>query len=443
MQKLSPKDLEPYQRKGANLIARKKKLALFMKPGMGKTVTTLYAMAYLKRHGVFTRCLIVAPKRVCETVWEQEAQQWKGLEHLTFTHLTGTPDRRLVLLHVNTDFHMINFELLDWLNKNTYIMQQYDAIIFDELSKMKTPGSRRFKVIRNKIDYFKISIGLTGTPTGNSLLGLWSQMHCCHGSQNPLSRSHTAYKQDYFYRGGFENRQWFPQENAHERIMAAINGKAFAFELSKAHCPLAFRPIQLTLSKKVKDVYKEMCDTFTTHLKETGEDLFIASKGVLANKLRQLEAGAIYGLEGFELYHTLQLDAAEDLIEELEGDPLLIVYQFQFQKKLLLKRFPKCVTDIYADTIMNWNRGKIPIMAIHPASAGHGLNLQHGGCNMLFLSVPWSYELFDQTIGRLYRKGQKRSVSVYHFQGFTMEDKVFRRLKEHGTLEAKTFKALK
>lgn len=404
-----------------------------MKPGMGKTVCVLYALSRLKPK----RTLIVAPIRVCETVWAEEAQNWQGLEHLTFTLLRGSPAQRESLLSANTDIHLINYELLSWLKTKVKLDEHYDAIVFDELSMMKSPGSRRFKSVKKFLDNIPIRIGLTGTPTGNSLLGIWSQVHCISGSKNPLQTAHYRFKEYYFRRGGFNNREFFPWPDTHDRIMKAIDPWAYSFELKKEYCPLEFSKLPVKLTTDIVTDYKTLVDDYILFL-DNGGMVTADTAAVLSNKLRQYESGFLYSDNGPVHIHDQKLDATLNLVEGLNGDPLIIFYEFKYELAQLLKHFP----NANKISVSDWNTGQYPVMLLHPRSAGHGLNLQKGGANMLFYTAPWSLELWQQSIGRLYRTGQKRSVTVYHFHGFPVENRVVRALKKHEHIEAKTFESL-
>lgn len=425
--------LYDYQKKAASLIIKQHTIALFMKPGMGKTAATLYALERIAPK----RTLIVAPIRVCETVWAQEAREWKELQHLTFKLIRGTPVKRIAQLQASTDFHLINYDLLHWLNTVVDISSHYDAIVFDELSMMKSPGSRRFKAIKKHLDKIPIRVGLTGTPTGNSLLGVWSQIHCVAGSRNPLGTSHYWFKKQYFHRGGYMDREYLPHKHTHNNIMGDINGMAYSFELKKEYCPIQFTPIKVEMPENVQPLYRKFAKEYLLYL-ENGGEIWAPTGGAMVNKLRQFESGSVYSSEGVEHYHTVKRDALIDLVTELNGDPLIIFYEYLFEKEMLFD----CFSDSLAVDVEDWNTGNVPVMSLHPKSAGHGLNLQKGGCNVLFYTAPWSLELWQQSIGRVYRTGQKRSVTVYHFEGMPVENRVIKSLKKNEEIELKTFKGL-
>lgn len=432
------KDLSSIQQSIVNLIVDYHKLAIFLDPGGGKTAATLYGMKELN----FNRCLIVGTPRICETVWKEESAKWKELD-FSFTKLIGSPQKRKQLLNQNTDFHLISYDLLHWLSKEVVISRKYDALIFDELSLLKSPGTNRFKSIRHHIDHVKIAIGLTGTPTGNSLLGLWSQLYACVGSESPIGRTYGEFKCRYFMQGGFKGREWIPNASTFFRLMDDLQDYAFSFEVDKSEFPIVFNPIQLKLPASVKRHYDEMKECFYVKLQD--KDIFAFGDAPMQNKLRQMEAGAIYDLKGkFIQLHQLQLEAVEDLIEELNGKSLIIVYEFRFQLELIKKRWPKVLTKITSKSQQEWNEGKHRLLAIHPKSCGHGVNLQHGGRHMVFLSAPWSVELWIQTIGRIYgRKDQKLTAYIYHFKGFEVENRVIQKLKYHERVLRNTFKELK
>ncbi|MEM9944710.1 MAG: SNF2-related protein [Cyanobacteria bacterium P01_D01_bin.36] len=451
---LSELNLKDYQIAGRKLLVNKRNTALFIKPGGGKTVTTLYALKDLAPQ----RTLIIAPLRVCTTVWAQEAANWEELQSMTFAVIRGTPAKREELLGSKVDCHLINYELLPWLAKTLTIHRYYDAIVFDELSMLKSPTSKRFRAIRGQVHKVPIKIGLTGTPTGNSLLGLWSQVYSVTGAKCPLTTRYTQFKANYFYQGGFEGKEWlpyadtaqkrFPGRNSHKEIMKALEGHVFSFEPSKEYCPIEYVPVSVFVDTKTQKLYQRLRDEFCLEL-ESGADISAVSAAVLKNKLRQFESGAIYAdvepeqEKTVEFIHAAKLDALNSLIEELDGDPLLIVYEFKHELWRIQKQYPNVCADITPSNIERWNRGEIPLMAIHPLSAGHGLNLQHGGCNMVFMTAPWSLELWQQTVGRIYRSGQKRSVSIYTFKGFEVEGLVYEALKQHKNIESKTFSHLR
>jgi hypothetical protein len=423
-------NLKDSQKKAISLIIKRHKVAIFAKPGHGKTALTLYALSALTPK----RTLIIAPPRVCETVWAQEALNWEELQHLTFTLLRGTPKKRSQKLNRETDFHLINYELLPWLKDNIDIAKTYDAIVFDELSMMKSPGSQRFKAVKKAISKIPICIGLTGTPTGNSLLGVWSQIYCVAGDKNPLGKSHYYFKERYFRRGGFENREYLPWPDTHDRILSDI--KDYAFSVPQTASTVEFSPVKVSLPEALKPAYKELSDAFMLEV-ENG-NVLAPTGGALTNKLRQFESGVIYTDNDPQHLHDEKLEATKILVEGLNGDPLIIFYEYRSELSSLLKVYPKA-NEI---SVSDWNTGNHPVILLHPKSAGHGLNLQKGGCNILFYTAPWSLELWLQSIGRVDRTGQTRQVTVYHFEGFPVENRVIRALKNHEKIERKTFEGL-
>jgi SNF2 family DNA or RNA helicase len=365
----------------------------------------------------------------------QEVDEWEGLDHFVFSLIRGTPKAREKALNWGNT-HLINYELLPWLTTKVDLSKTYDAIIFDELSMMKNASSKRFKAVRRHIDKIPICVGLTGTPTGNTLLGVWPQIYCVAGTKNPLGKTYTVYKSDYFYQGGFNNREWLERPDTHQRILNDVRSVAYSFEQTKEYCPLQFSPLNVGLTNELRPMYNELKEEFILFLQDN--TVAALNGGALVQKLRQFESGFLYGEAETVTLHSQKIESAIDLVEELNGDPLIIFYEFIHEKELLLKEFSKA-DQISVD---EWNTGKHPVMVLHPRSAGHGLNLQKGGCNLLFYSAPWSLELWQQAIGRVYRTGQNRSVTVYHFQGFPVEDRVVRSLRKHEKIENDTFKGL-
>lgn len=436
---LNVRDLTHTQRSAANIICHYQKVAIFMKPGSGKTATTLYALDYLKPKAT----LIVAPPFVCETVWQYEHLGWEELRNKKAIWLRGDPKSRIKMLSEPCDFHIISYGLLSWLNKVTNVAKRWDALVFDEVCMLQSPGSERFKSIRQYIDHIPISVGLTGTPTGNSMLGMWSQVYACVGSETPLGDTHQVFKQRYFIQGGFKNYNWLPTKNTYDDIMRDLNGYAYSFKLEKEYCPINTSSIRLKLTQNVQREYDKLKKEFYIEL-HNGDHFHVLNPSGINMKLRQMEAGAVYTDEGIEEFHTLRMEALNSLVNELDGAPLIVCYEFKFQRWQLQQTFgDRVVTNMGQDTINAWNKGRIEILAVNPKSCGHGLNLQHGGCDMLFLSAPWSLRLWEQTIGRIYRTGQKKSVSIYHFSGFEIEDRVIKNLKAHKEIDNRIFEDLK
>lgn len=430
-------DLFRHQRVACGLIQTNKNVALLMRPGSGKTAATLFGFL---DSGFST--LIVAPLAVTRSVWQEEAKDWEDLAHLTFTLIRGTPAQRFKQLQQQTDYHIINYDLLPWLAKAVKLSERYNAIIFDELSMMKSPSSKRFKSIRFQLDKIPSKVGLTGTPMGNSMLGFWSQLHCVAGSDNPLGRTYTNFKPRYFQQGGYMGREWLPYPWTQQQLLADAKPYASSFDLAQEYGGLNYKSIPFKMPLHVEQKYKELVSTFVLKLAQE-EKLIAPSIAVMSNKLKQLESGAVYGEDRkIHQFHTAKLDAVEALVNELQGDPLLIFYEFKHELDRLKHRFPNIAVGPSPVNMQLWNRGQLPLWALHPKSAGHGLNLQQGGANMLFFTAPWSYELWEQSKGRLYRTGQTRTVYIYTFKGAPVGDRVIKQLQSHQRVDAKTFSDL-
>lgn len=446
----SAKELRNYQFKIITQVIKKKQLCIFSDPGTGKTVSILFAMKKLKPQ----RTLILAPKLVCETVWMQEAQNWVGLKHMTFTLLCVPPNKRAKNMFADTHFHLINYELIAKLvtelaEHKIKLQDHYDAIVFDEASNLKNVSSKRFWRLRKPIKEIPIRVGATGTPIGNNLLNLWGEMYMCADVER-LGRTFTEYKQKYFIpeSNGF-GYVWKPKERADELVKRAIAPHSVTVTNYEG-IPQMFAPIRYVLPAKVQCQYDELQDNLFTSIKDKGGDLLSVSGGpaVVKNKLRQLESGAIYkdpqiddngnpvGSREWINLHQVKFDELAILIDSLEGQQLLLAYHFNHELERLNAMGIKGIHEKGALTA--WLKNKFQVLALHPASAGHGLNLHTSGCyHLCFLSLPWSYELFKQTIGRLTRIGQTNTVIIHYFSGPQVENEVFWALKRHGAVEDK------
>ena len=440
-------DLKSYQIDIVKTIAVKKQLCVFSKPGSGKTAATLYGVKKLNPE----RVLIFAPKFVCQTVWRQEAAQWKGLQNLTFTLLCQSKQKREKLIWERTNFHLINYELMADLihmikDQGFKLNQWYDCIVFDEISNMKDPGSKRFRAIRRQVLDIPYRIGLTGTPIGNSFLNLWGEMFMCAGN-NVIESTFTNYKQKYFI-SDYNGWKWELKPQANEVIKAKIQPHSITVEAT-VKVEKEFLPIYYEIPKKIKPKYDELLNDYIVEIEHTnGVELVGGNAAVIKNKLRQMESGAIYKssifsdeetdifLGGWIDLHKSKIDRLVNLINESQGAQFVLAYAYKHELSRIMDTGLDVVWIKQKDALDTWLAGKAQCLAIHPASAGHGLNLHLGGChNMVFFTLPWSYELFEQTIGRLTRIGQKSTVNVYHFAGPPVENQVFKALKAHRKVE--------
>lgn len=400
----TPEQLFPEQVDGIRFIVSNCEAMLHMGVGAGKTVTTLTA---LERMHSFP-ALVIAPKRVAETVWHTEVSQWEHLAHLQTELVLGTPLQRQDALERDADIYVINYENVQWL-MNQPNLPNFKAIVYDEISKMKSRG-KRYKAIRKWGKQIPVRIGLTGTPRGNSLLGLWAQVDLV-SNDRPLLRSYTAFKKHWFYPTDYMGYNWEPKPRAEDEIYSAI--RPFTFYLPsgyKGH-PVVEQDVRVELSDEQLKQYRQMKNYLSLSIDE--DAILAANEAVAINKLRQIAAGSIYDEKKVEGLHRLKMDALADLVESLQGESLLVFYDFRFQRHDLLDHYGvDC--ELSEMSMQKWNRGALPMLVAHPRSAGHGIQLQKGGHHVCFMSTPWSNELYRQAIGRLARTGQEAETVFVH-----------------------------
>ena len=423
----------------AKRMAKQKQMALLADPGDGKTITALTALSLMKPKP--KRTLVLAPAKVCqEQVWPEEIANWKHMYKAPVVTLQGlSPKKRKAVIDKGSQrFYIASYALIPWLLSNTDFINFFDAVVFDELSNMKDPGSIRFRRLRNKIVKIPIRFGLTGSPVGNSMLNLWSEMYCVAGEE-PLGRTYSRFRDEYFEPLDFNKYNWGLADGSEEAITKAIKPYAIYTMRTREENRVALKRIRCSLPANLQPMYDELEAEFTAEL-ESGESIYSPNAAVLSAKLKQVESGAIYKNIQFGeepsgewvKLHNHRIEATKDLFSSLEGQQLLVFYEYKHELTRLLKAFPEGVSIKESKAVKRWNNREIPIMFAHPASAGHGINLHLGGAyNILFFSSPWSLELTEQAIGRLDRKGQKRRVNVYQFSGTKITDKIRSRVKKH------------
>jgi hypothetical protein len=405
-----------HQHDAVDAIKRIRQLLLILRPGGGKTAAALTALRDLAPWPA----LIVAPIRVCETVWAQEASQWQHLKGLSFERLRGSPAQRLAALARPAHVYLINYELLPWLVREADIdLGSFGAIIWDEVSMLKSPGTVRFRAIRKALEATpadQIRVGLTGTPQGNSLLNLWGEAFVCDTGK-ALGRSYVSWRAQHFHTVDKDKFVWVPNPGADREIRGAVKRSAAYIEPAKSPSK-GYREVRVPfiLPRQARLIYEKLRLEFTAQL-ASGKNILALGKLPLTGKLRQVLSGAIYTDPAGEIWeevHDARLGALRDLVEELEGQPLLVAYQFKHEQERIAEAFPGAVRDVREwGAIGAWNRGEVPVLTLHPLSGGHGLNLQYGGADLCFFSLPWSLEQYRQTIGRLDRPGQAREVIVH------------------------------
>lgn len=398
------------------------------------------------------RILVVAPLRVARDTWPEELGKWEHLSDLRFSVAVGTETERKTALRKQADIHIINRENVQWLVEDSGIPWQWDMVVVDELSSFKSHQSKRFRSLMKMRPKVKRIVGLTGTPSSNGLMDLWAEFRLLDMGQR-LGRFIGQYRTDYFVpdkRNGQVIFSYKPLPDAEERIYGKIADITISMK-STDHLTmpeLVSSEYTVHLSNDERERYEEMKRDLVLQL-PNGE-ITAANAAALSGKLCQMANGAVYDDNGGVSHiHDRKLDALEDIIEAANGKPLLIAYWFKHDLERISDRlkarhilFSKMDT---ADSIRRWNSGELPVALIHPASAGHGLNLQSGGCHLVWFGLTWSLELYQQTNARLWRQGQKsETVVIQHIitKG-TIDERILKALSEKDRTQTALIDAVK
>ena len=403
-----------YQQYATDFIIKHPVCCLIIDMGLVKTVITLTALwSLLFDYFEVGRVLVIAPKRVAETTWPAEIQKWEHLTGMTFSVAMGSAKQRTEAFTSCADVTIIGRDNVSWMTKNIFF--DFDMVIIDELSSFKSPKAQRFKDLKKVRPMVKRVVGLTGTP-GN-LMDLWAEIGILDMGQR-LGRYIGGYR-DRFFIPDKRNREiifsYKPREGAEEKIYELISDISISMKavdyLNMPEC--ISNRIQVTMSESEQALYNRMEDEMILEYGE-GQDIDAVNAAALSNKLQQMANGAVYDESGnVRLIHDRKLDVLEDMIEAANGKPVLVAYWFKHDRDRIMKRVPARDINTKKD-IEDWNAGKIPVALIHPASAGHGLNLQEGGSSIVWFSLTWSLELYQQLNARLYRQGQKHTVVIGH-----------------------------
>lgn len=410
-----------YQQYAMTHIIEHEASGLFLDMGLGKTVTTLTAISDLLFLGDVEKVLVIAPLRVAEDTWSTEIEKWDHLSHLKISKVLGKPKDRIRAMNKPADIYVTNRENVEWLVKEYFDKWTFDMVVIDELSSFKSAKAIRFRSLKKVRPYFKRIVGLTGTPAPNSLIDLWPQIYLLDGGDR-LGKTITGFKQQYFSPGrqnGYIVYDWKLKDGSEDAIHNRIGDICISM-MSKDYLDIPERIdniINVNLPEDVRATYKKLEKDLVIELDEN--DITAANAAVLTNKLLQMSNGAIYSetKEVVEI-HEEKLKILLELIEAANGKPVLIFYSFRhdFDRIVSYLKAKKLKAIGLGDSsdIKKWNNGEIPILLVHPASAGHGLNLQYGGNIIVWFGLTWSLELYQQANARLDRQGQTEVVVVNH-----------------------------
>lgn len=406
-----------YQAYATDFILDHPEAAVFLDMGLGKSVITLTAILdlCLDRFEI-SKVLVIAPLRVARDTWSTEIQKWDHLKPFTYSVVVGTVAERKAALQKKAHIYLINRENVSWLVEESGFPFDFDMVVIDELSSFKSYQAKRFRSLLKVRPTVKRIVGLTGTPSSNGLMDLWAEFRVLDLGKR-LGRFITHYRNTYFQpdkRNGMVIYSYKPLPGAEDAIYNQISDMTISMKavdhLDMPEC--IFNEVKVSLSPDERSKYDTLRDDLILSIGDN--DIDAANAASLSNKLSQMANGAVYGEDRIvHNIHDHKLDALEDLIEAANGKPVLVAYWFKHDLERIQKRFK--VREIKSSKdIADWNDGKIPVAVIHPASAGHGLNLQAGGSTLIWFGLTWSLELYQQTNARLWRQGQKSATVVIH-----------------------------
>ena len=437
-----------YQTYATRFIEEHPVAALILGMGLGKSVITLTAIEHLMHDSFEVRkVLVIAPLRVAASTWPDEIRKWDHLSSLTFSIAVGTRDERITALKRNADITIINRENIQWLVEESGVPFDYDMVVIDELSSFKNHRTKRFRSLMKARPKVKRIIGLTGTPAPNGLMDLWAEFRLLDGGKR-LGRFIGQYRERWFLpdkRNQMVVFSYKPKDGAEDEIYSTIADITVSMKaMDRIRMPeLIETEMKVSMSGSERKAYDSMKKDLVLSLPDGA--VTASNAASLSGKLMQLSSGAVYtDEESFTEIHRRKLDALEDAIESMNGKPLLIAYWFRHERTRISGLLTnKEISD--EASIREWNEGKLQAAVIHPASAGHGLNLQSGGSTLLWFTVPWSLEFYQQTVARLWRQGQKEetTVVIHLITEGTIDERVLAALRRKDQTQEALLEAVK
>lgn len=438
-----------YQTAATDFILKHDHCGLFLQMGLGKTVITLTAIDQLLMTGEAEHVLVVAPLNVARTVWAEETEKWDHLQGINVVKILGSAEKRKAAIAEKADIHIINRDNLVWLVE--YMRKQghgwpWDMLVIDELSSFKEHKTARFKAVAKVLPVTRRVVGLTGTPAPNGLMDLWAEIYLLDRGLR-LGRTITQYRNLYFRPGrsnGHVVYEYLPLPGADGAVQRQISDICMSMS-AEDYVKLPdriYREVTVELPEKVMKVYKAMERDMIMTLQ--GTEITAASAAVVCNKLLQLSSGAVYDEDGqVHVVHDEKIKALQEIVDTATS-PVLIFYAFKHDRDRLKQALPEAVELRGEEDIRQWNSGRIRALLAHPASAGHGLNLQAGGHIVVWYSLTWSLEQYQQANARLWRRGQQETVIIHHLVGKgTMDEDVLRALDRKDHTQAALMEAVK
>lgn len=420
---------EPYQYQvyAEQFILEHDAAGLFLDMGLGKTAISLSACEKLLRDWFAVgEVLVIAPLLPAKDTWPTELLKWDNLEGLTYSLIVGSEQERLDALAADADFYIVNRENVVWLVDHYKKRWPFEMVVIDELSSFKSSKAQRFRALKRVRKYIKRIVGLTGTPAPNGLLDLWSQVYLLDGGER-LGKTLSVYRETYFDPGRRGPNgviyDWTPKPGAKEAIYAKLADLCISMSARGLPERLFIRR-EVKLPEKAMERYRQM--ERDTLLPFEDGDVDAGSAAILSNKLLQIASGAVYDENGaVKLIHDAKLEVMDQLLEEANGQPVLVFYNYKHELTRLKARYPQAVEIKEDGVVARWNEHKIPILLANPASAGHGLNLQFGGHIAIWFSPTWNLEFYEQANKRLHRNGQKSTVVIHNLvSAGTLDERV-------------------
>ena len=440
-----------YQKMAIQKVIDTPRVGLFLDMGLGKTVITLTAIDQLMYWDFeIEKVLVIAPLRVAEDTWSRECQKWEHLKHIKIVKVLGKESQREKAICKKGDIYIINRENIVWLVE--YLKQIgkkwfFDMTVIDELSSFKSPKSQRFKALKKYIMLSKRVVGLTGTPAPNGFMDLWSQLYLIDGGER-LGKTLTYYREKYFMpnqRNATTIFNYTVKKGAENAIKQQISDICMSMQAND-WLDLPQR-MDLLQAVQFSELERKRYEKFEkdSYLQFLNEEITANSAAALTNKLLQYCNGAVYTQDGGRVeVNRKKLERLEEIVDTANGQPILCFYNFRFDCDSIIKKFPFAVKLEGENDIKNWNDGNIPLLLVHPKSAGHGLNLQQGGNIIVWFGLNWSLELYQQANARLHRQGQQKAVIIHHLivEG-TIEERVFQSLQKKENVQEGLLQALK
>jgi SNF2 family DNA or RNA helicase len=436
-----------YQEYAIRRVIDQQALGLILDMGLGKTIISLTAIQELMfDYFSIQRVLVIAPLRPARLTWPDEAEKWDHLD-LRISKVLGSKQDRLSALSRQADVYIINRENVSWLVDHYQKQWPFDMVIIDELSSFKSTKAKRFRDLRKVRPLVKRIVGLTGTPSSNGLIDLWPQMYLLDRGQR-LGKTVSAYRDRFFLpgrRNGHIVYEWIPKDWAEDKIYEALEDLCVSMKSEDyLDMPdLIVNEVPVSMDDKAAKQYKRLEKDLLLPFADS--DVVADTAAVLSNKLMQLANGAIYDEDHrVQHVHDAKIEALGELIEESQGKPILVFYWYKHDLHRLREAFPHAI-PLYGDNdVKDWNANRIPLLLAHPASAGHGLNLQSGGSTIVWFGLTWSLELYQQANARLYRQGQEHAVIIHHLvcQG-TVDERVMSALKRKAVTQDDLIEAVK